>query len=176
MSTEAMRVLDDETIADDEVPAPPPSERAAVDAWIDYQLAKIAVVRAEILRNTDVAKRRVAMIEDWRDGENAVLLRRIEYIERRVREHTVGYDFGGKRTRKLACGEFGLRLHPASIEIADKPAAVAFSKANSIPVRTTEAPDARELKAWAESTGLVPDGCTITEKHDEFFVKVNGAA
>jgi len=163
-----------------------PTNAIELDGWIDYQLQLLAGIDVEMKQNREVMQRIVAPLQekidravDWCETENAGLARRAEWITSRIREHTQGYDYRGRKSRTLPNGKFGTRQKPSKLEIADKQAAVAFALANGVPVREIPAkvePDARELKAYAESTGITPDGCTLIEARVEFFADAVSAS
>lgn len=104
-----------------------PESGVDLDVWIDVRLEAIARVQAEMAHNADVAARRMKMLADWRDEQNAVLARRAEYLTRQIEEVARAYPYpAGKKSRKLAFGEIGLRAERPRLEVTDEAAALEF--------------------------------------------------
>jgi type IV secretory pathway VirJ component len=150
---------------DTDIPANP----VELDRWIGWRLRRIANERAEMDRNMAVAKAEVERYTAWLEEENASHARSIEWLESQVRAAAQTYDFGSKRSRKLAEGTFGFRTTPGKTAITDPDAAVAFAKAKGIPVK--ESVGVREIKEWIDSTGEVPEFVEQTPPVDTFYVK-----
>lgn len=148
----------------------PDGDRAALDAWVDWQLQVIAELQVRCAENKAVAERRKQMIENWLLDENAVIENRIAHITERIRAHTMGYDFGDKKSRKLPHGAFGFRKQPDAVKVVDASAVLGFCKANGIPYKTEEKPLVPALKEYLASTGTVPIGCELVAGSEAFYV------
>lgn len=158
--------------ADLEETAPPPVGSPDLDEWLDSRLAVIAALQAQQRQNTAVADRRKAMIEDWMVEQNASIQRRIDFLTSAMEMVARSYPYPKGKTRKLPCGEIGLRLVRSSLKIIDKSAALAFARAHEIPTKVEESVAASALKEYAESAGETPDGCEYRPGgQDEPYVK-----
>ena len=159
----AFRAMMDETTADSDL------------VRIDWLLEKVTALRAEIAENNAVADRRIAMQEDFRQGENAKIDRAITYWVGQIGQ--LATDDGdafkaeyGKKSRTLAHGSFGFKRKTDSIEISDPKAALAFAVTNNLPVKTTHSVSKTSLKDHAASTGeMEGEGWRHVEGGDVFF-------
>jgi hypothetical protein len=152
-----------------------PADRTGLDIHIDQLLERIGELRAEVAHVEDVAARRAAMIDRWRDDEVTRLERQARYLEERIRLHAVAYTFEkGKKSRALPHGQFGFQKVRMKVVVKDKAAALAFAKLEEIPVKVEESVLLTPLKEYVESTGLEPAGCEVVPEHDAFYVRVGG--
>lgn len=163
-----------------DLPHPPEdrSDKAALDAYLDYLLERIGTIDQQKATNDAVYQRRVQMLADWRDGENAMLLRRREYLVEAFRALTAQYEYPkGKKSRTLPNGTFGTRSAREKLDIVDPQKAIDFARAYGVPVRVKEEVDAKALREFYESTGTVPLGCSVVPAEDKWYVKptVEGA-
>jgi hypothetical protein len=159
--------------AEYEVSAPDtdiPANPVELDRWIGWRLRRIANERAEMDRNMAVAKAEIERYTAWLEEENAGHARSIEWLESQIRAAAQTYDFGSKRSRKLAEGTFGFRTTPGKTAITDPDAAVAFAKEHGIPVK--ESVGVREIKEYIDSTGEALPFVEQTPPVDTFYVKV----
>lgn len=141
-----------------------------LDAKVDRALEKLAEIEREIAENGEVARRRIEMIESWREEENAKLTHRHEWISRRLQLIALGYDFGDKKSRKLPHGTFGFRRSRDTVEVVDEELAVAWAERacpDAVKKRVIKTP----LIKWVKESGVIPDGCEWVEGRDEFFVR-----
>lgn len=163
--------LEEENLAD-----AAPDDRVELDVWFDRRLAALAAIEAEMRRNEEVAQRRIEMIRAWMEEQNAVLERRANFLRGLLEQAARAYPYPGKaKSRKLPHGTFGSRTVPPKLEIEDEMAALAFAKAQ-VPdaVRVRESVLVSELKAWWQSTGILPDGCRVVPAEERFYVTAGG--
>lgn len=163
-------LTDEQMAAELGLELPPDADKAALESWIDAQLEQAASLEAQMRSNKDVAERRMQMIRHWLDNENGSLEHRIAWIRDRARSHLGGYDFGGKKSRRLPNGTFGYRKAPDRLEITDANMAIEFSVQHAIDVNIVTKPMAVKLKEYFTSTGEVPAGCELHEGSNEFFL------
>ena len=143
---------------------------------IDWLLERVAAARAEIAENNAVADARIAMQEDFRQGENARIERKITWLVGEI--GTLAPTDGvamkaeySKKSRTLAHGTFGFKSHPDSIAIDDAKAALAFAVENSLPVKTVHSVTKTTLKDHAKATGESEGGgWRLVPGADAFFV------
>ena len=161
-----------------EMEATSPDGLADVESRIDYYFEKMRECAAEIVRNDEVAHRRMDMIADWRAGENAKIERRISHMTAMIGTlvpasvAAMQTEYDGKKSRTLPNGSFGFRAKPNSIEIEDAKAALAFAVTNNLPVKTVHSVSKTSLKDHAKSTGEFDGpGWRMVPGSDEFFVK-----
>ena len=162
---DAFKAMMDDTTADSDL------------VRIDWLLEKVTGLKAEIAENDAVAKRRMEMQEDFRQGENAKIENAITYWVGQIGQLAPadGDAFKaeyGKKSRTLAHGSFGFKRRSERIEIDDEKAALAFAVKNHLPVRIVNSVTKTSLKDYAQSTGeMEGDGWRRIEAADEFFVK-----
>ena len=164
--------LEEEDLAD-----AAPADRVELDVWFDRRLAALAAIEAEMRRNEEVAQRRIEMIRAWLEEQNAVLERRADFLRGLLEQAARAYPYPPRaKSRKLPHGTFGSRTVPPKLEIEDEMAALAFAKAQ-VPdaVRVRESVLVSELKAWWQSTGILPDGCRVVPAEERFYVTAGGA-
>ena len=144
---------------------------------IDWLLERVAGLHAQIAENNEIADRRIAMQEDFRQGENGKLDRAITYWVGQIGQlappsgEAMKSEYGQK-SRELAHGKFGFKARPERIEIDDEKAALAFAVKNHLPVRIVNSVTKTSLKDHAAATGECEgDGWRRIEAADEFFVK-----
>lgn len=142
---------------------------ADLDSYLDYLLSEIADAEAEIQRNNETAEKRMQMIRDWRDRENAVIQRQIDFRSIQIEQVARAYDFGRRKSRSLASGSFGFRRAQTKVTVLDKGAALAFSKREGVPFKTEESAYVGKLKEYYDSTGRTPEGCTVEPGGDDRF-------
>ena len=154
-----------------------PDGTPEIESRIDYYLEKIRDDEVELRRNTDVANRRLYMIEDWLAGENAKIRRRITYLTGQIgmlapssvaemeAEH-------GKKSRTLPNGSFGYRSRPDSIDIEDATSALNYAKDEGLEVTVKESVSKTVLNTHAKETGVAEGrGWHLETGGPEFFVK-----
>ena len=162
---DAFKAMMDDTTADSDL------------VRIDWLLEKVTALKAEIAENDAVAKRRMEMQEDFRQGENAKIENAITYWVGQIGQlappsgEAMKAEYG-KKSRTLANGSFGFKRRSERIEIDDEKAALAFAVKNHLPVRIVNSVTKTSLKDYAQSTGeMEGDGWRRIEAADEFFVK-----
>ena len=143
---------------------------------IDWLLEQMRDAKVKIEQNNSVAKARIHMIEDWQAGENAKIMRRIEWwigeigkIAPATADATK--DEYGTKSRSLPNGSFGFKKRPDHIEITDPGGALEDARVGGLDIAVKEYVTKTTLKNHAVATGdtegrgwrLVPGG-------DEFFV------
>ncbi len=143
------------------------------DVVLDHYLEHLARREAEIEQNRAVAERRIDMIRLWERDANASNERECAWLRHVIETIARGYDFGKKKSRALPSGTFGYRARPATLEILDMPAAVAFAEANKLEIKKSvnKTPLLDYFKAHK---GIIPDGCEYVAGADVFFVKTGG--
>lgn len=159
---------------------PEGEELSAVDARIDYLLEKIGDRQHQIEHVSDVASRRIAMVQEWLDGEKAKLEREIEWLGSQVRAQVpptpdaLQEVYGTKKKSiSLPHGSVGFRASRDTVAIEDKDAALEYAKAN-VPdaVRVSERVVKTPLIEHAKVTGVAKgDGWRFVPGEDSFFVK-----
>ena len=143
---------------------------------IDWLLEKVTALKAEIAENDAVAKRRMEMQEDFRQGENAKIENAITYWVGQIGQlaPSDGDAFKaeyGKKSRTLAHGTFGYRTRPDRVEIDGMEAVVLFAKGTDIPIKVVHTISKTDLKKHAQKTGLLDGpGWHLVPGGDEFFV------
>lgn len=145
---------------------------------LDYLLERRREIERQIESNNEVARRRISMIQSWRDEENAVLGRQVEWLDRKVRELApvlrLGED-GNKKSKRLPNGEVGFRKQRDTVDIVDQGLAVSFAEAHDIPVKIKKSVNKTPLIEWVQSTGKEPtperDGFTWIKGTDEFYIR-----
>jgi hypothetical protein len=148
-----------------------PADPVELDRWIDWRLRRIAQERAQMERNTDIARAEIERYTRWLDEANATHANSIAWLEGQVEQAARGYDFGKKKSRRLPHGTFGYRQAGGRATIMDMAAAVAFARQHDVPVK--ESVSTAELKAFIESTGAELPFVEIEPKQDHFYVKVS---
>lgn len=149
-----------------------------IESRIDYLLEKIRDTGFEIAGNNTVANRRHLMIEDWQQGENAKLDRRIDWLHSQIRQLVPAdaqemKDVHGKGSRTLPNGEFGYRQNPDKVEITDMHLAVAYADQNHIAVKAVRTVSKNALKAHARETGALDGtGWEVIPGEEAFFLTV----
>lgn len=154
----------------DTVPGFNESDPASIDAVLDVYLEALAGREREMQRNAEVADRRKAMIDLWLADANRTHEREAAWLRHMIETIAAQYDFGKKKSRTLPAGTFGYRSKPATLEIVDMAAAVAFAEAHQLEVKRTvgKTPLLQAFKA----SGIVPDGTEYVEGSESFYVKV----
>jgi hypothetical protein len=150
-----------------------PSNPRELDGWIGWRLRRIAAARAEMEHNMAVARAEIEKYTRWVEEENAGHARTIEWMESQIRAAAMSYDFGTKRSRRLADGTFGFRTTPGKLTITDPVEAVEFARMRGIPVKVVESVGVRELKEFIDSTGETLPFVEQTPPTDTFFVRVD---
>lgn len=160
-------------------PAAPEDEREQeIAVRVDFLLEKRAEIEREIARNEDVARRRIQMIESWRDEENTVLGRQIEWLDRRITDHAAAFQLGengNKKSRRLPHGQVGFRKTRDTVEIEDMELAVSFAEAHDLPIKKEV--NKTPLIEFVQSTGEEPnpetDGFRFVpgEEPGQFYIK-----
>lgn len=144
------------------------------DALIDEALERIAEFEAEKARVAEYAARRVAMVQAHRDEEIAKKDAAAAFWIQRVEHLAAGYDYGKKKSRRLAFGEFGMRKRPDRVEIVDEAKLLDFARGSNLPIVVKESVPKKELSALCKS-GFMPDpeedGFSFVPGEDEFYFK-----
>lgn len=163
-----LRSLDDFPVSEDL------DDPVNTDVAIDRYLAALSEREAEILRNAQVATRRIDMIQAWLRDANARAEREAQWLRGMIEAFAKDYDFGKKKSRGLPSGTIGYRGRPATLEVTDPAAAVAFALANGLETKTTVAKT--PLLAHFKATGEIPDGCEYVEGAETFFIRTGAGA
>lgn len=127
---------------------------------VDFLLERRLETEREIERNAEVARRRIQMIESWRDEENTVLERQIEWLDRRITDHAAAFQLGengNKKSRRLPHGEVGFRKTRDTVEIEDQELAVSFAESHGVEVKVVRSVNKKPLIEWCQSTGKEPN-------------------
>lgn len=91
------------------------------DARIDYLFEKVADLLSERDQNEDARAARLAMIEDFFDGEKHRLERQAEWFLDALRQHARMYEYPkGKKSKKFPYGQIGYRTAATKIECEDE--------------------------------------------------------
>jgi hypothetical protein len=154
-------------------------DRVQTDVFIDRRLQVIASLQQQINHNNEVAARRMQMIRDAADDQNAGLKRRVDYLMRELETVARGYPYPkGSKTRKLPFGEIALRSVPAKLVVDDPAPLLELVESEMMPeelrrTKVTVELDKNELNKWWQSTGAeeIP-GCHIEPAHEKAVVKV----
>lgn len=159
--------------------APAGDAQSDVDARIDYLLEQLAQIGEQIASNDDVARRRMDMIRDWQQGENAKLERKAEWLRGEVAALVPGPDdfrrIYGKKSRTLPNGSVGYRASRDTVEITDASAALEYAREHGLEIRITERVNKTPLIEHAQQTGTMEgDGWEFVPGSDSFFVKAGG--
>ena len=161
---DAFRAMMDDTTADSDL------------VRIDWLLEKVTGLKAEIAENDAVAKRRMEMQEDFRQGENAKIERAITYWVGQIGQlaPSDGDAFKaeyGKKSRTLAHGTFGFHRKTGTVKVDNPAHALTFARANRIHVKTVHSVLSSALKDYAKRTGETEGaGWHFIPGRDEFFV------
>lgn len=143
--------------------------QTSIDVAIDRYLEALAERERAIQENGDVADRRKAMIDAWLADANRGHEREVRWLRHLIASLAEGYDFGKKKSRSLPSGTFGYRSKPATLEIVDMDAAVAFAEAHGLEVKRSV--NKTPLLNHMKETGTVPDGTEYVDGSETFFVK-----
>jgi hypothetical protein len=164
---------------DPEQDEPVPAEAEAIEMWAEKRLWKIRQLMREQNKNdaqadelTAPLRERIAMVERWRDEQNAALAGQVEYLTRQVEQAALSYPWGRSKSRKMPAGTFGQRHVAERLDIVDKDACITFAQAHGIPVRVKTEPDAKAIREYYDSTGTPPAGCEVVPGYDKPFCKV----
>lgn len=142
---------------------------ANLDACLDHLLEKLHEREEEISRNAAIMTRRIAMIQAWERDANGSLERECRWIRQEIEALARGYDFGRKKSRALPNGTFGFRARPATLEVVDPEAAVAFAEERGLPIKKSIG--VTPLKEHMKATGEIPEGCEYVEGTETFYIK-----
>jgi hypothetical protein len=85
------------------------------------------------------------------------------------------FDMGRAKSVSLPNGRVGREKQRATLKILDMDKALAFAVEHDIPTMTTTTHKVYvdDLKAYATSTGVAPDGCTYDEGgEDTWYIKL----
>ncbi len=147
---------------------------------IDWLLEKIQHAEAQIAENNAVADRRIAMQEDFRQGENGKLERAIGWLTGEIGmiappDGDAMKEEYGKKSRVLAHGTFGHKMVSGDkVEITDPVQALAYAETNNLEVTTTTTRVVSKtvLKDHVKEVGIYGGtGWIFTPKREGFFVK-----
>ena len=146
---------------------------------IDWLLERIRKAQAEIAENNEIADRRIAMQEDFRQGENAKIEGFVKWATGQI--GVLAPDDGkamkaeyGKLSRTLANGTFGFRQRPDRIEFDGKEEALVYAQENDIKVHRTISFTVQktDFQAYVKKTGVAEGkGWRQVPGKSELFVK-----
>lgn len=165
-------------LAEDGLTDERPADVAELDAWVDVRLAALKGIERRIGRNDRAAQLRIQMVENWRDAQNAVLERQREHLTALLEQVARTYPYPKGKSRTLSAGKIGVKDVPEKLKVEDKDAALEFARARdglaeAIVEKVTYSIAQRELKAYYDSTGELPDGCAVEPKIENVpYVKV----
>lgn len=142
------------------------------DVALDHYLEQLRERESEIERNAQIMTRRMAMIQAWERDANGRIERECQWLRQMIEALGRQYDFGKKKSRALPNGTFGFRAKPATLEITDPTAALAFAEANGLPIKKSVG--VTPLKEHFKATGEIPDGCEYVEPEETFYVRAGG--
>lgn len=151
-----------------------------LDLWVEKRLAALRQIDAEMGRNLALHQRMVEQANAWLEEQNAVLERRYRHLEDVVLQAARTYRFAGrKKSRELPSGIIGRKSRPARLKQEDKDAALAWAKTQDalrdeiqVETKVTEKLPFRVLREYWQSTGTVPEGCTVEPGAEEPYVKL----
>lgn len=162
----------------------PEGEGATVqELQADYLLEKLADEQAALDHLREFTDRRIQMIRDHAESERLKIMRRVEYLETRIRMcvPTDPEQFQrayGKKSIRLPHGTLGYRSGREKVEVCDITRAVQWAKANGVEVIVSEQVHKPALADALKKTGEIPDpeecGFALVRAEDAFYVKVGG--
>jgi phage host-nuclease inhibitor protein Gam len=147
-----------------------------LDVRADQLLYRLGNIRSAMQRNEEVADARLQQIREWLTSANESLARQASYTEYLIAQIGEVLEFGNKKSRQLPSGKIGWRKAPARVEVQDADKALEFAKQHGLDIQIKESVTKTELKAYIESTGVVPPedtGILYVEPRDVFFVMAN---
>ena len=149
------------------------ADQVGLDVYIDHLGERLREREDEIARTREIAQRRIEMIQSWANHATAQVERECVWIRLQIEANAQFYDFGKKKSRELPHVTFGYRARPATLNVVDMPAAVAFAEAHELEIKKTvnKTPLVGYFKTHG---GIIPDGCEYVDGSDDFFVKTAG--
>lgn len=146
---------------------------------VDYLLEKVLEEEKRLAHVREFTQRRIDMVVEHGDREMHKIANRIRHLHSRIAAHlppsAAGFkDLYGKKSVSLPHGEIGFRSSGESMVIRDDAAALAFAKANGIPVKVKEEVQKKPLTDYFRSTGEVPEGCEVVPGKDALFIRPKG--
>lgn len=151
---------------------------AELHAYADRLLARIGDAEAELDVIRETAALRRADIARWEEETGARYERRRAYLEAELRmlaESEAWAPEPGKKSRSLPHGDVGTRKAPASVEVNDEEAALAWCEKHNVEVKVKKSVLKTPLKAYAEEHGnaLPPEsGARYVRGSDRFYYRV----
>ena len=153
-----------------------PADRVDLDVWLDRRLAVLAALERQIEQNTEVARRRIEMIRDWMETENAALQRRADFLRSLLEQAARAYPYPPKvKSRRLPNGTIGSRTVPARLEVVNEEAALRWAEECGFDEAIRKSVRVTPLREYWQSTGIVPEGCQEVPAEERFYVKAGGA-
>lgn len=150
------------------------SDRVAMDVWVDRRLQVLASIAAEVEHNNQVAARRIHMIADARDEQNAILQRRAAYLEGILEQVAAAYPYPKGKSRKLPFGEIGVRTQKPKLVVDDPTTVLVYAKEMGLPaeiIRLKEEINKVALNEYVESTGEDIPGTHVEAAVERPYVK-----
>lgn len=160
-----------------------PAERLDLDLWLDRRLSALGEIEREIRHQEKVFgaiidghRRKIAEIEDRLIDAIAPLQRRAAGLRDVLEMAARAYPFPkGKKSTTLPSGKIGSRASAETVKITDKAAALAFAREHMPDrIKVTEDIGVTPLKEFAQSAGIVPDGCEVVPASVRYYVETAG--
>lgn len=132
-----------------------------------------------VVRRVMEARAYSQAIKEWADIEATRARREEEFLLQhfgaglqQVLSEEMERARGRRKSLKLPAGTIGLRSEPLRLRVEDEDAALAWAKEH-LPeaVRVTERVSRTALGEHLAQTGEVPDGCTLQEPTDRFYIR-----
>lgn len=153
-----------------------PATPAALDAWIEARLSGLRSLQSQVRQNDEAAKRRIDMVLNWCEAENAKLQRRMEFLRGELLLQARVYPYvHGKKSKRFASGTIGSREQRERLIITEADDALQWVIRQNNPDLLENATKhtlrgVTSLKQWYDSTGEIPDGCEVVPKDEVYYV------
>jgi hypothetical protein len=169
----------DAWLAEEDISIMPPEQAAqqeatALDLYVDTLLSKARDALGDMQRNRVLYEVRKRGLDEWLERAQRPLERRVAWLDAMITPLVPHVKPQGKaRSRTLPNGVVGMRARPASVDIIDMSAAVAFARKHKLPV--VEEVQKTPLKKYVEGGGKLPAGSgveyTPADKHGQPYWK-----
>lgn len=156
---------------------PNTESRIDLDVWIERRLFVLASIAEQVAHNSAVAARRIQMIRDAFDEQNAVLQRRAAYLESILEQVAIAYPYPPAKTkgskRALPSGEIGIKRFDAKVVVDDPKAVVAWAHEQKMPLllRVKYEPDKKMVDDYVFGSGEEIPGTHVEPASEKPYVK-----